>query len=82
MISKTVSPLIIFVSILVLFPGCSFNRTRDPRSASEVFFDVAEGVIDMFSEDLTRDQIELKKRRNWQRENLSTAELNELGITR
>ncbi len=82
MISRRLASLILIIPVVALFQGCSLNRTTNPRSPTDVFFDTAEVLIDVFADDSCRDQLELKKRRKWQCDNLSAEELNELGITK
>ncbi|QEG21512.1 hypothetical protein MFFC18_13680 [Mariniblastus fucicola] len=68
--------------ILLVSSGCTASRNTDPRSPSEVFFDVMFGILEQTDDERFDEQNRsaLEKRRQWQCENLSESELSDLGI--
>lgn len=70
-------------ALLILLPGCAFKRPAEPPSAEDVFFDVADAMLEIFdSMSSSAEESMSEKRRKWQCENLSPKELNDLGVTK
>jgi hypothetical protein len=70
-----------------LFSGCAHTRNHKSRTASDIFFDTTEAMINIFATDdqeeqCIRDRAPAERRRKWECENLSDSELRDRDISK
>ncbi len=85
MVAKRFDLTVLLLVSVLLVSGCAVHRKREPTTPSEVVWGVAEAMVNVFCPDdsdpyRTENLKRLEKRRQWQRENLSEAELRKLKL--